>query len=195
MIRFYKGNKEGLEDVFLLDSTKNLYGVIVLKKDYTPTETEIKRHNKDKRKEQSLPDIEYGIIESNGNTVTDIKNAVIKAIEDYDSSTYVNTFIHNGRKYWLDKTTRMSLLNDINVLKNLKEDTITVWLNSTTSVNLPLDTTIDFLNELEVYAMNCYNVTKNHIKDITGMDDYESLSTYNFITGYPKYVELKETKE
>ena len=44
-----------------------------------------------------------------------MKNAMLAYIEKYDTSSSVNSFILNGMEVWLDKTTRVGLMNSINV--------------------------------------------------------------------------------
>ena len=44
-----------------------------------------------------------------------MKNAMLAYIEKYDASSSVNSFILNGMEVWLDKATRVGLINSINV--------------------------------------------------------------------------------
>ena len=44
-----------------------------------------------------------------------MKKAMLAYIEKYDASSSVNSFILNGMEVWLDKATRVGLINSINV--------------------------------------------------------------------------------
>ena len=44
-----------------------------------------------------------------------MKKAMLAYIEKYDASSSVNSFLLNGMEVWLDKATRVGLINSINV--------------------------------------------------------------------------------
>ena len=41
------------------------------------------------------------------------------------------------------------------------------------------------LQEIELYALACYNVTQRHINSINQLYTKEEIEAYNFKTGYP----------
>ena len=42
------------------------------------------------------------------------------------------------------------------------------------------------LNQLELYALDCYNVTQSHIAAVKGLSDAGQVEAYNYKTGYPE---------
>lgn len=47
-----------------------------------------------------------------------IKKNLIKKVDEFDSSDEVNSFFLNGIKVWLDKDTRVGLMNSLTIEKN-----------------------------------------------------------------------------
>ena len=41
------------------------------------------------------------------------------------------------------------------------------------------------LQQIELYALACYNTTQGHIKAINQLETKEEIEAYNFKTGYP----------
>ena len=42
------------------------------------------------------------------------------------------------------------------------------------------------LNVLEMYALECYNVTQSHIAAVKALDTIEEIESYDYTVGYPK---------
>ena len=86
------------------------------------------------------------------------KDRLIEEITDYDKSDNVNTFYYKGEQAWLDKTTRIGLVNSTTLLKNSGEQTAPLWLNNKL-FTLPCDEILNLLDKLELYTIKCTNVT------------------------------------
>ena len=113
------------------------------------------------------------------------KKRVIRSIEDYDSSDNVNSFYLNGVKVWLNKDTRVGLMNSLTIEKNAGKEQSTLWFNSI-CITLNCDAAIQMLSALELYALNCYNVTAEHkvaVEELTSLADVEE---YDYTSGYPQ---------
>jgi hypothetical protein len=82
-------------------------------------------------------------------------------IEMYDKSEEVNSFFVGDIQAWIDRDTRVSLMNSTNILKDLGYETTTLWLNKH-SFTINCEQLIQMLKGLEVYAIQCYNVTEQH---------------------------------
>ena len=41
------------------------------------------------------------------------------------------------------------------------------------------------LNALELYALNCYNVTQSHISAVKALQTIEEIENYDYTVGYP----------
>lgn len=113
------------------------------------------------------------------------KKRVIRSIEDYDSSDNVNSFYLNGVKVWLNKDTRVGLMNSLTIEKNAGKEQSTLWFNSI-CITINCDAAIQMLSALELYALNCYNVTAEHkvaVEELTSLADVEE---YDYTSGYPQ---------
>ena len=114
-----------------------------------------------------------------------LKHAKIEAVLAYDSSANVNVFRLGGHRIWLDKTTRVGLVNSVNAEKSSGRGTTTLWYEGV-SYCLPVDYALEFLRVLELYALECYNVTQRHIASVNSLTDREDVDRYDFRQGYPQ---------
>lgn len=117
-------------------------------------------------------------------TLEDIKEDLIAEIDNYDTSEEVNCFYYHGVPMWLDKSTRVGLMNSTSIEKSSGAETTTLWLGSIT-VTLPVDDLLKMLSALELYALDCYNVTAKHKADAHALQTIEEALEYDFTTGYP----------
>ena len=127
------------------------------------------------------PIIEEPIVD----TLQSLKENILKNIERYDKSVNVNLFYVNGEGAWLDRDTRVSLMNSTTILKNSNIETTTLWLNDTPYV-INCDLLIQMLGNLEIYALQCYNVTEQHKAFIMNSEIEEEIIGYNYKLGYPE---------
>lgn len=104
-----------------------------------------------------------------------------KLIEHYDSSLSVNSFLFNGNPLWLDKATRVGLVN----LVNSSSDNVTLALGNQI-ITIPVEVAKQFLAALEVYAGDCYINTARHRINIKQLKSKEDLLSYDFTAGYPE---------
>jgi hypothetical protein len=118
------------------------------------------------------------------------KAAVLAAIEAYDTSSAVNGFILNGQRVWLDKATRVGLMNSTTIAKAMGQPTTTLWLGDVKLV-VECDKAIQLLSALEMYALECFNVTAAHKKAVAEMSTVESVLGYDYTKGYPKVLEMR----
>ena len=114
-----------------------------------------------------------------------VKNRKLAEIDEYDTSDNVNVFYLNGMKVWLDKDTRVGLMNSTNIAKSKNNDTTTLWLGSNKLV-INCDFAIQLLSDLEMYALDCFNVTASHKKEVSEMTDIEKIYNYDYKAGYLK---------
>lgn len=45
---------------------------------------------------------------------------------------------------------------------------------------------LQMLSALELYAMECYNVTAQHLATVKKLEDLNRIYNYNYTKGYPK---------
>lgn len=86
---------------------------------------------------------------------------------------------------WLDKVTRSGLMLRFNSELAMKKENTTLWYNGV-SFTLPLNTAIQMLYALEVYASECYDNTQAHLANVSVLETIEEINEYDYTTGYPE---------
>ena len=122
-------------------------------------------------------------------TLEKAKKEKLAAILDYDTSSDVNGFMLNGNKVWLDKETRVGLMNSTTIAKSVGQKTTTLWLGSMKLV-VDCDKAIQLLSALEMYALECFNVTASQKKAVSELTTIEEVEAYDYKAGYPKMLEM-----
>lgn len=119
-----------------------------------------------------------------------VKSSMLADITAYDSSAAVNAFLLNGMQVWLDKATRVGLMNSTNIAKNMGQEKTTLWLGSY-QLEVDCDKAIQLLSALEMYALECFNVTAAHKKAVSELDNIEAVLTYDYKSGYPEKLKME----
>ena len=109
----------------------------------------------------------------------------IAEITAYDTSSSVNRFILNGLLVWLDKVTRVGLINSTTIERDLRQETTELWLGKHNLI-IKCDLAIQLLQQLEVYALKCFNVTAIHKKEVNSLSTIEKINSYDITKDYPK---------
>lgn len=117
------------------------------------------------------------------------KKGKLTEIDNYDQSSKVNGFLLNGKTVWLDKATRVGLMNSTTIAKNMGEDTTDLWLGSL-HLTVDCDKAIQLLSALEMYALQCFNVTAEHRKAVEELDSIEEIEKFDVTAGYPVQLEM-----
>lgn len=118
------------------------------------------------------------------------KTEVETAITAYDSSSAVNAFMLNGIQVWLDKATRVGLMNSTSIAKNMGQEKTSLWLGSY-QLEVDCDKAIQLLSALEMYALECFNVTAAHKKAVSELYNIEAVLTYDYKSGYPEKLKME----
>lgn len=113
----------------------------------------------------------------------------IAEIAAYDTSSSVNGFKLNGLLVWLDKATRVGLMNSTTIAKAAGQETTTLWLGDVKLV-VDCDKAIRLLSALEMYALECFNVTASHKAAVGELKAIEEVEAYDYKAGYPKMLEM-----
>jgi len=119
-----------------------------------------------------------------------MKKAMLAYIEKYDASSSVNSFLLNGMGVWLDKATRVGLMNSTTIAKSMGQEKTTLWLGSY-QLEVDCDKAIQLLSALEMYALECFNVTAAHKKAVSELDNIEGVLTYDYRAGYPDKLKME----
>lgn len=114
---------------------------------------------------------------------------VLSAISTYDASDSVNGLVVNGQRGWLDKATRVGLMNGVGVAKACGMERMSLWIDGREYV-MDVARLEELLVKVEVYAMGCYNVTAGHRRAVDGLTTLEAVLGYDFKAGYPKMVSV-----
>lgn len=117
------------------------------------------------------------------------KEKVIKQIEEYDISDNVNSFTLNDNKVWLDKNTRVGLVNSLNVEKADGKKESTLWFNNM-KYEINIDLALNLLNKIELYALECFNVTAQHKFEVLALEDINEVNLYDITAGYPEKINI-----
>ena len=112
------------------------------------------------------------------------KKAKIAEITAYDTSDKVNGFVLNGAVVWLDKATRVGLMNSTTIERDLGQETTELWLGEHNLI-IKCDLAIQLLQQLEVYALKCFNVTATHKKEVNSLSTIEEINSYDITKDYP----------
>ena len=114
----------------------------------------------------------------------------IAEITEYDTSDKVNGFVLNGLLVWLDKATRVGLMNSTTIAKAAGQQTTTLWLGDV-KLEVDCDKAIQLLSALEMYALECFNVTAAHKAAVTDLKTIKEVEAFDVTADYPKQIEMK----
>lgn len=114
----------------------------------------------------------------------------IRELERYDESSAVNEcFItYNGQlfPYWSSKSERNDLKQAVLNYRDKGYSDYRLDLRDVgVSLSFSCDALLSMLSDLEVYAIQCFNVTTDHLYAIRSLTSVDSIMNYDFTTGYP----------
>lgn len=121
--------------------------------------------------------------------IAELKELKNDEITKYDTSSNVNVFSLNGVDVWLDRDTRVSLMNSTTIAKNMGQENTTLWLG-TIKITVKCDQAIQLLSALEMYALSCFNKTAEHKKNVEALSTINEIVSYDYTVGYPEKLNL-----
>lgn len=112
----------------------------------------------------------------------------IAEITAFDKSDRVNQFFLDGIPMRLSKDDRMSIVNSTNCEIKEGRSTTKLWTRSVPPipVELPCTRVLELMAELEVFLLDGYNKTAEHIANVCRMTTIEEIQQYDHTTGYPE---------
>ena len=125
----------------------------------------------------------YPVLVENEYSLEDMRK--VSEIQSFDKSKEVNSFELRAKSMWLDKSTRVGLFNSINIEKEEGKTETALWYDAVKYI-IPISDALAMLNALEMYALECYNVTQSHIAAVKALDTIEEIESYDYTVGYPK---------
>ena len=111
-------------------------------------------------------------------------------IQGYDCSDNVNCFYLDGVSLWLDKATRVGLVNSISIEKNAKRTKTCLWFGNR-NITIDVNAALEALHVIELYALDCYNVTASHLVQIEQCDTVDELRSFCIGAEYPEIPHFK----
>ena len=127
----------------------------------------------------------YPVLVENEYSLEDMQKIKVSEIQSFDKSKEVNSFELRAKSMWLDKSTRVGLFNSINIEKEEGKTETALWYDAVKYI-IPISDALAMLNALEMYALECYNVTQSHIAAVKALDTIEEIESYDYTVGYPK---------
>ena len=134
--------------------------------------------------------LETGGMTSEAALTAAAQKMVLAEIEKHDTSPAVNGFMLNGQRVWLNKDTRVGLMNSTSIAKAMGQPTTTLWLGDAKLV-VECDKAIGLLSALEMYALECFNVTAAHKKAVAELNTVEEVLGYDYTQGYPEQLRME----
>ncbi len=125
----------------------------------------------------------YDILSAN-DVLPRLHEYAVANISKFDSSPKVNSFTIDGKTLWLDKDTRLALRQRFAAEKAGGITSTTLWYK-TYKFSLSVDTAINILNAIEIYACKCYDITAAHKAAVQAMTDFKDILSYDYKVGYP----------
>lgn len=111
---------------------------------------------------------------------------VLGKIDEYDKSWVVNSFGFGDTIMWIDRDTRVSLSRSLDICEKKGDENYNLCVEGVGVVTLPIITIKEMLNEIEVYAIKCYEVTFNHKRAVEALKTCEEVAKYDYKANYPE---------
>lgn len=121
----------------------------------------------------------------------EVKKEKIALINKYDNSEEINQCVirqdENEFYYWANKSERSTLKTAIQDCLTMGIETYRLDLRELgVSFTVPCQNMLQMLSALEVYAIQCYNKTTDHIFNVRQLENMEDIENYDFTQGYPE---------
>lgn len=127
---------------------------------------------------------EYEEVSADMPRVVEARKAKTAEIDAYDTSEAVNSFTLDSQTMWLAKADRVGLSNSI-AIEEAAGRTVTALWSGGTEYHIPIVAARRMLAALELYALDCFNVTARHKAAVASLDTVEAVETYDHTAGYP----------
>lgn len=134
--------------------------------------------------------LETGGMTSEAALTAAAQKMVLEQIDKYDTSPSVNGFLLNGLRVWLNKDTRVGLMNSTQIAKGMGQTTTTLWFGGM-KMEVNCDKAITLLSALEMYALECFNTTAKHKAAVEKMQTVEEVLGYDYTQGYPEQLKME----
>lgn len=123
-------------------------------------------------------------------TLEDAKSEKIAQIDEYDQSDAVNSFdvMQNNEivtSSWLTPAERANYRSSIDAAELVGLETLSLYIGEI-PVTLPTATAKLMLAQIQLYADQCFIITKQHKAAVEAMESIETVDAYDQTVGYPQ---------
>ena len=123
-------------------------------------------------------------------TLEDAKTEMIEKIDEYDSSDNVNGFTVNGEiEGWFTPEERSNYKSSIDAAKLLGVETLSFFIGDNL-LTLPTLMAEQMLAQIQLYADQCYIVTKEHKLAVENLSTIEEVDAFPYTVGYPQKLDF-----
>lgn len=123
--------------------------------------------------------------------IEEVKQSKIQEITLHDNSNIVNNFKINGIiNAWFTVAERNNYCASINAAKTVGLETLTFFVGNT---KLEISTAMAeiMLAQIQLYADQCFIVTKQHIINVETLTSIEDINNYDYTVGYPEQLNFQ----
>jgi hypothetical protein len=119
-------------------------------------------------------------------TLEDAKMEMLSNIDMYDNSINVNGFTVNGTiEAWFTADERSNYKSSIDSAKLLGVQELSFFIGGM-ELTLPTSSLELMLAQIQLYADQCYIVTKQHKIAVEALETIEAVDAYAYTSGYPE---------
>lgn len=121
-------------------------------------------------------------------TLDQAKREMIQNIEYYDNSSEVNGFtINNDVEGWFTPDERSNYRSSIDAAKLLQVPSLSFYVGDMLLEVTPTQAEY-MLAQVQLYADQCYMVTKQHKLDVEAMETIEEVDEFDYTADYPQKI-------
>ena len=118
-------------------------------------------------------------------TLEQAKEEMIRQIDMYDNSSNVNGFtVNNEIEGWLTADERSNYRSSIDAAKLLGIQQLSFYIGDTL-IELDPTTAEQMLAQVQLYADQCFMVTKQHKMTVEELQTIEEVDAFDYTSGYP----------
>ena len=121
-------------------------------------------------------------------TLNQAKEEMIEKITEYDNSSEVNSFTINGKtKGWFTPEERSNYKSSIDAAKLIGIDNLSFFVGDMLLTLSPTQAEY-MLAQIQLYADQCYIITKEHKLEVMGLETVEEVDAYDYTKDYPENI-------
>lgn len=123
-------------------------------------------------------------------TLDDAKNDKISQIEAYNVSNNVDSFIVNDTiTSWLTVEERLNYKQSVEAAKLMNIEKLSFFIEDY-RMEVTLDQAEQMLAMIQLYADECFMVTKQHKINVKALETVEEVDNYDHTSGYPEQLKF-----